>query len=151
MRKFLNTCATIEKTIAEIYRRFADSIACDEELKAIWLKMAKEEDQHALDIGFAARLPHEGTFRGKDLTLHRAEQLADVTRQVLDKARKAQYSVQEAVDISLALEKEFLAVHIASSVEFEQETMRNMFRSIVQSEEEHCRAIREYHARNPGD
>ncbi len=35
IRKFLNTCAAIEKTIATIYRQFAQTVPADEELKSI--------------------------------------------------------------------------------------------------------------------
>jgi hypothetical protein len=117
-RKFLNTCETIEKTIAKIYRQFVASTPCDEELKAIWIKMAEEEDQHAMDIGFAARLPHEDTFKVKDLTQSRADQLLDLTKKLLNKAKTSKISTETAVDLTLKLEKEFLAVHIASSLEF---------------------------------
>jgi rubrerythrin len=146
-RKFLNTCETIEKTIGKIYRQFVASTLCDEELKAIWIKMAEEEDQHATDIGFAARLPHEGTFKVKDLTQSRVDQLLDLTKKVLNKAMTSEISTETAVDLTLKLEKEFLAVHIASSLEFEKANMRQMFQSIVQSEEAHYRDIRSYHAK----
>lgn len=146
-RKFLNTCSTIEKTIAHIYRQFTESVPCDEELKAIWIKMAEEEDQHAADINFAARLPQESTFKVKDLTQARVNQLLELTEKALKKSKEIKISTEAAVNITLKLEKEFLAVHIASSVEFEQANMRQMFQLIVKSEEEHYREIREYHER----
>ena len=147
MRKFLTTCAAIEKTIADIYRRFVDTVPCNGELKAIWLRMAKEEDQHAMEINFAARLPPEGLFKVKEMTQARVEELYDFTKKVLDQARTSTLPAKTAVDYTLKLEEEFLAVHIASAVEFEEKSMSKMFQSIAQSEEEHCRAIREYHSR----
>ncbi|MCW8860428.1 MAG: hypothetical protein OQK97_12105 [Deltaproteobacteria bacterium] len=144
MRNFLTTSAAIEKTIAAIYRRFVETIPCDGELKAIWMRMAKDEDQHAMEINFAARLPHEGISKVKEMPQARLEQLFDFTKRILDQARTSTIPVKTAVDLTLKLEEEFLAVHIASSVAFETETMRKMFQSIGQSEEEHCRAIREY-------
>jgi len=148
IRKFLNTCVAIEKTIAVIYRQFAATIPDDEELKAIWIKLAKEEDQHAMDISFATRLPHEGHFKVKDLSQSRVDQLLDSTMEILDKAKSSKLATMVAANITLKLEQEFLAVHIAASVEFETENMRQMFQSISQSEEEHCREIRAYCAKN---
>ena len=144
-RKFLNTCSTIEKTIAHVYRQFTKSVPCDGELKAIWIKMAEEEEQHATDINFAARLPHETTFKVKDLTQERVNQLLDLTKKILKKSKESTISTKVAIDITLKLEKEFLAIHIASSIEFEKANMRKMFQLIVQSEEEHYREIRAYH------
>ena len=147
MRKFLKTCAEIEKTIAEIYRCFAEKVFCDEELKEIWRTMAQEEDQHALEIGFASRLPQEGMFKlQKDQAT--VDQLLDTARQILWKAKSTDLSRDAAVNYTLQLEQKFLEVHIASAVEFEQESMRKMFQSIVQSEEVHCQAIKDYRARH---
>ncbi|SDZ96390.1 Rubrerythrin [Desulfuromusa kysingii] len=144
MRKFLNTCVAIEKSIASIYRQFAATIPEDEELQAIWIKLAKEEDQHAMDISFAARLPHEGVYQVKNLTQSRVDQLLTITKDVLNKAKLTNLSAQAAANITLKLEQEFLDVHIAASVEFETASMQKMFQSISKNEEEHCREIKAY-------
>lgn len=148
MRKFLNTCVAIEKTIAAIYREFAATIPDDKELQDIWMKLAKEEDQHAMDISFAARLPHEDVFKVKNLTQSRVDQLLDATKKMLDKAKSSKLSAKAAAKISLKLEEEFLAVHIAASVEFETDNMQKMFTSISLSEKEHCREIKAYCTKN---
>ena len=144
MRKFLNTCVAIEENIAAIYREFAATISDDEELQDIWMKLAKEEDQHAMDISFAARLPHEGVCIVKKLTQSRVDQLLDATKKMLDKAKASKLSAKAAAKITLKLEQDFLAIHIAASVEFETDNMQKMFQSISLSEEEHCREIKAY-------
>jgi hypothetical protein len=108
--------------------------------------MAAEEDQHAMDIGFAARLPHENVFKVKNITQSRVDQLLDLSTKILNKSKTTKISTETAVNITLNLEKEFLAIHIASSIEFEKANMRQMFQSIVQSEEAHYREIRRYHS-----
>ncbi len=147
LRKFLNTCIAIEKSIGTIYRHFAATIVCDDELKAIWLKMADEEDQHALDIGFAARLPHDGFFTTKKMTQSRVDLMLDSTKKILEKAKKTDVSARVAVNITLKLEQEYLGIHIASALEFENDATRQMFQSMAQGEEEHCRAIKDYYAK----
>lgn len=151
MRLFFNTCIAIEKTIGEIYRQMAATVSGDDEIKAIWQKMAKEEDQHAMEIGFAARLPNDGTFRMKDLTMERVVQMHDFAKRSLEKVKVSPPSRKAAVKLTLKLEKELLEVHIQSCVDFESESMRKMFKSIVQGDENHCLAIREYHARHFSD
>ena len=148
MRKFLKTCAEIEKTVAEIYRCFADRVSCDEELKDIWRSMAQEEDQHALEIGFASRLPQEGMFKLQKQDQGTVDRLLETARQILWTAKTTDLSPDAAVNYTLQLEQEFLEVHIVSAVEFEQDSMRKMFQSIVQSEEVHCQAIKDYRARH---
>jgi len=151
VRQFFNTCIAIEKTIGNIYRQLAESVSCDPELKDIWLKMAKEEDQHALDIGFAARLPGDGNFQPKAHLMAKIVRMHDFAKQALAKAQSGRLPAQSAVELSLRLEDEFLAIHIASAVEFENESIGRMFAAMVRGDEEHCRGIRDYHARNFAD
>jgi len=150
MRKFLNDCAAIEETIAAIYRQLAEALPCDEELKAIWRKMADEEDQHAIQIGLAARLPYKETFRGENLTPAKVEQLLHRARTILAGVRSAGMTEEDALRVSLKLEGEFMAVHVASAAEFLDGKMREMFRCLARGDEEHHRALEEYHARRFG-
>ncbi len=151
MRQFFNTCIAIEKTIGTIYRHLAESVSCDSELRSIWQKMAKEEDQHALDLGFAARLPGDGNFQPKADIMAKLVRMHDFAKQALERAQSGLLSPRSAVELSLQLENEFLAIHIASAVEFKNESIGRMFAAIVRGDEEHCRAIRDYHARTYGE
>ena len=146
MRQFFNTCITIEKMIGAIYRQFSASVPCDAELKAIWLQMAQEEDQHALDLGFAARLSSHDGFLPKPHVMTKVERMHQFVTQSLAKAKAGQFTAQKAVELSLKLENEFLAIHINAAVDFEEDSMRRMFAAMVRGDEEHCEAIRHYHA-----
>lgn len=148
MRQFFNTCISIEKTIGAIYRQFAGSLCCDPMLQNIWLKMAQDEDQHALDLSFAARLSNNDGFMPKPHIMTKVERMHQLVTEALNKAKELQFTPQEAVELSLKLENEFLAIHITSAVDFESDSMRRMFAAMVRGDEEHCQAIRDYHALN---
>jgi len=150
MRKFLNDCIAIEETIAAIYRQLAASVGCDAELKAIWEKMAGDEEQHALQIRLAARLPQQETFKGEKLTPARTGQLLSRTRTILEGTNSAKMGVEDALRVSLKLEGEFLAVHVAAAAEFIDGKMREMFLCLARGDEEHQRALQEYYARHFG-
>ncbi len=146
MRQFFNTCINIEKTIGAIYRHFAEALDCDSSLQEIWLKMAKDEDQHALDLGFAARLAKNDGFLPKPHIMTKVERMNQYVTESLNRAKEGYFTQESAVELSLKLENEYLAIHITAAVDFENDSMRRMFAAMVRGDEEHCRAIREYHA-----
>ncbi len=150
MRQFFTICISIEKTIGAIYRQFAGSLTCDNQLKEIWMKMAQDEDQHALDLNFAARLAKDDGFTPKAHIMAKVERMHQFVLESLTKAKAGHFTPKAAVELSLKLENEFLAIHITSSVDFESDSMRRMFAAMVRGDEEHCRAIREYHALHYG-
>jgi rubrerythrin len=49
----LDRCYGLETRAAALYRRFAEGACQHPELQAVWVAMAREEDQHALTIGDA--------------------------------------------------------------------------------------------------
>ena len=147
MRHFLNTCHTIEKNIAAIYRQFRQTVRCEQELQDIWTKLAQEEDRHALDIAFAARLAADVSLQQKDVTLQRALQMKAFSQQTLENTKIQPPSRQAAVELTLQLEEDFLAIHVTAAVEFTDESLSRMFHSIAQDEKEHCRTIKAYHSR----
>ena len=147
MRHFLNTCHAIEKNIAAIYRQFSQNVRCEQELQDIWTKMTQEEERHALDIAFAARLASDINLQEKDVTLRRALQMKAFSQQTLQNITTQPPSRQAAVELSLKLEEDFLAIHVTAAVEFSDESLSRMFHSIAQDEKEHCRTIKAYHSR----
>jgi len=148
VRRFFQTCIDIEKTIGLIYRQLAQSVAYPAELSAIWWQLAQEEDQHARDLAFAARLPDDGIFAPKSHLLLQLEQMLGVVRDVLQRTRKEALSEKDAVLLSLKLESEFLALHVTSAMEFKNASFAKMFAAIARGDEVHCRAIKRYYADN---
>ena len=146
MHQFFKICISIEKTIGTIYRQLSETVPCDRELQSIWLKMADEEDQHALDLSFAARLTADDGFLPKPHIMTKVERMHQFVNQALVKAKAGEFTAKTAVDLSLKLENEFLAIHIYAAVDFKDESMRRMFAAMVRGDEEHCQAIRNYHA-----
>jgi rubrerythrin len=145
-RRFFNICIAIEKTIGQIYRQLAATQEYDPELRAIWERMAEEEDKHARDLLFASRLPEQGNFAPNASVMAKVSTLRDSADRALDKVRSERLAAKAAVELSLQLENQFLELHIESAVTFEDESLRKMFAAIVCDDKEHCRAIFAYHA-----
>lgn len=147
---FLQVCTRIEETVGEIYRQFARSAGCDAKLQAIWARLAAEEDDHAVELRFASRLPARQTFRDATLNTARVEQLLARARSILQGAQKSRLSVEEALRVSIALEKEFLEVHVATVAVFAEARMEKLFRSLGRGDDEHTSALKVYLAEHLG-
>jgi len=64
MRRFIRKASEIEKLIARTYQEFAKSEHNDADLVEIWSAMARDEEDHAMQLELAARLPLDAAFAG---------------------------------------------------------------------------------------
>jgi rubrerythrin len=150
MLKFLNTCAEIEDVVGAIYRQLADTLPENHELRGIWLEMAEDEGEHARQIRLAARLPAQDVFKGSKVSLAKVQELLQRARGVQKRLQEEQFTVQEALQLSIHLEVEFRLVHVALAVEFQEEAMRRMFQSLTRDDDRHANLVRHYLAKVTG-
>ncbi len=144
MRLLLNTCAEIEGVIGEIYRYFADQVVCPERLRDIWLKMASDEDRHARDIRFFARVNLDKELALEKLSRVQADQYLSRVRSILAGIKISEIKEGEALRVSKKLEQDLLDVHLTLAVEILDEKTSRMFSCIVQNEKEHLAEIESY-------
>lgn len=53
LEAILDRCLAVERRAGALYRRFADASAGHDDLRAVWLRLAAEEDEHAAAIAIA--------------------------------------------------------------------------------------------------
>ncbi len=144
MRLLLNTCAEIEGVIGDIYRYFADQVACPIILRDIWIKMAEDEDRHARDIRFFARVNLDKAQVLEKLSRVQADQYLARVRSILAGIKTSGIKEEEALRISKKLEQDLLEVHLNLAVEVLDEKIARMFSCIVQNEREHLAEFEAY-------
>ncbi len=137
MLKFLNTCAEVEEAVGGVYRLLAEKRIGDEALQRFWTKMAEDEANHAMQIRFVMRLPGVHTFKEQSFPLEKVAQMLTKAQGLQQKLQNSQISEPQALSLALALEEDFLAVHIDSAVAFKDETIRNMMNSLGSADKNH--------------
>jgi rubrerythrin len=80
LRAILERSIAVERRAGDFYRRFAAASGPHDDLRAVWLRMAGEEDEHAtaLTLALATLDPTVGTrsrVEGWEEALERAEQV----------------------------------------------------------------------------
>lgn len=144
MQAFLRICAQIEDTLGEIYRLMAKTVPCDPRLREVWLQMAKEEDEHACKIRFAARLPAQDVFRERKMETRDVANLLQKSRNLITRLQRSPIAEAEALSLSLKLEQHFQHVHITAAAEFLEPQMQKMLMALGRADAEHLARLTNY-------
>ncbi len=144
MHKFFRMCIEIEEMVAGVYRELAAATPAEGKLKKLWLEMALEEEDHARQIKLAARLPAMETIRKPLIPLQQVEHLHRKVKTLLEQIKGRTISREKALLLSLRVEREFVVVHVHCAVEFVDESMQALFRSLAADDERHAEALATY-------
>lgn len=144
MRQFLNRCAEVEETIAQIYTELAATVRAEQELKNIWLAMADDEGEHAREIRMAVRMLKEDILLDEQVADAEIRQLLAQARDLLAKVRQSDLVVKEALRLSLHLEEDFRRVHLLCAVRFADEGIRRVFELLGRADQEHVARLGDY-------
>lgn len=145
MIQFLSYCKQIEECVGSIYQEFAANPGCDAELKLIWEKMAREEQDHSMQIQLAMRLPFTETFHeGLAEECPDLQELLARGREVLAEARTAPFSVLKMLQTAIELEKEFLKVHAPCALRFKNASLKKTFEALARGDRHHTEALAGY-------
>ena len=144
MRKFISQCVEIEKLIAKTYRTFAESEHTDAELAGVWKQLAKDEDDHAMQLDFAIRLPIDAAFDGVSKSTPDPVEMYQVVNDVYRKACNGYRDSREMLHDALALENGLHGIHATQALLFKDPSMLKLFQSLADSEEKHVAKLHDY-------
>lgn len=144
MRKFINQCAEVEKLIAKTYKVFAESEYTDGELAGVWKQLAKDEEDHAMQLDFANRMPIDVAFRGVSKSTPDPVELYQVVNEVYQKACNGYQDCMEMLNDALTLENGLQGIHASHALLFNEPSLLQMFQSLADSEEEHLAKLHNY-------
>lgn len=144
MVKFIKECAKIEETAALIYHEFSRNKHCDAELVKIWQDMARDEEDHALQLKFALRVPLGEAFSGVRNNCPDPEKLYALASGILQKTRENGCQLLEMLKDAVTLEKEFCKIHATYALEFKEPGLLKTFKALANADAEHLQALQNY-------
>lgn len=144
MRKFIGQCVEVEKLIAKTYRIFAESEHNDEELAGVWEKLAKDEEEHAMQLDFATRMPIDAAFSGVSESTPDPVEMYAIVNGILQKARNGYQDSMEMLDDALTLENGLHGIHATQALLFKDPSLLKLFQSLADSEEIHVAKLHNY-------
>jgi len=144
MKKHIRKCIEIEKLAAKIYQEFAKTSQDDKLLHRLWLHMANDEVEHALQLDFATRMPIDAAFSGlADSGPDPDDIYADVNR-VYQAAQQGQQDKLEMLTEAVRLENQLRCVHATQALLFKETSLLKTFECLVDSEEQHVAGLELY-------
>ncbi len=151
MFRFLNKCAQIEENTALIYHEFANNKKCDPDLAAIWLRMARDEENHAQQLKLAIRLLRDDIADlVKDGGVN-PDEMNGLAKSVLGKARNENYELLDMLNDAVVLEDSFRNIHATCALEFKDPSLLATFKRLAQADEVHVEGLNTYLAHYKDD
>ncbi len=137
--RVLDTCHKLELTMAKLYYLLARQHAELAPVQALWVKTAREEDNHAQQ--FALLLRRGRTRPPARVDAEKAKAALAALEAVLTAFEAKAPSVHEALESAVMLERALAQFHADYAVAFANEDERKLFRSMMAADEDHVVAL----------
>lgn len=139
-RRALQLCAEMEREMGELYRDFAAAHARDPGLAQLWMKTAREEDNHANQFELALRYGEE---LGKVLvSADTVAALVETVREERCRHTGNPPSPTDALRAAVDLEDRFAHFHMSTITAFRSPNLRKLFEAMMAADREHSDALR---------
>ncbi len=106
--------------------------------------MARDEETHCQQMRLAARLPIHETFSGINPKSPKPESLYEQATTLVKKTKQTPFSRLDMLKTAVILEKEFLKLHTAVALEFNDADLRKTFDRLARADSEHLRELDAY-------
>jgi len=136
----LNVCRQVEQAAARLYHLYAKLLRDEPGISALWLKTAREEENHARQIEMVIRR-HTQVAVSVHADPEKAKSALALTEQMIALAMVNTPSVRRALEDAITAEHAFAQFHADYAVEFGEEADRNLFRSMMAADKDHVGAL----------
>jgi len=145
MRSYLNDCQKIEQVMGEVYRKLAGVSTYSEKLRGIFDRMARDEDDHALQLGLAKGVPDEVFSEGSRFDPQQLDELLRRAHQLLRMADDPPRSESLMLETAKDVEMEFMEIHLQNAVKFRNAGMAELFWDMAREDEKHFETLDSYY------
>lgn len=137
MKQHLDICIQIEETLGQAYRNMAQSPKVSRRVRKALQNLADDEFEHASQLSAAQRFPELTEVKNLEASKAVARNLLEQVQWVLQRTEQVPLDDQQALSISLELEKQFSLVHSANASEFIDSDIRQTFANLAKEDEKH--------------
>ena len=139
VRRTLQLCCELEREMGDLYRDFAGLHADDVELARLWLKTAREEDNHAKQFELA--LLYREEIAATSISPSEAGALLAAAREKRQGAVDSAPSPEQALRFAIELEERFASFHMTAVGIFKTPKLKGLFESMMAADRDHVGAL----------
>ena len=142
MRSFLVDCIRIETLTSKIYQHLANDTNFANEVSEVFQKMSDDERAHALQIDLVL----QGSEEVDATPMISGEKIGHgvaLAESLLEKVEKESLKEEEALRLAIALEKQFLKVHVNNALHFHNKKLDELFKTLGSADEAHLNTLKE--------
>lgn len=142
MRGFLSDCHKIESLAGEVYQRLAIDGSYAPQVRDLFHQLSNDERAHARELDLVMQMPDpelDAVGRLSREILDASLRLAGEMVRTLDSRR---LSEEEALRLAVAMEQQFLAVHVNNAVHFYNKKVAALFDELGSQDQVHLDRLR---------
>lgn len=132
----LEKCREIELLSKKLYLFFADLYAADADVRALWMKTADEEQNHADQFTLALKMK-----KNLSLTLHidmqKAVFIVGELEKMINRFEVNPPKLVDALSTAIKLENYLADFHLVCVASFEDQSFKNMFSAMMAADQQH--------------
>jgi len=141
-------CREVEMLLSEVYLNFSTIKGIDQEVKEVFLKLASDEQQHAILLDFVDKIITKSNLEiTENETMKKVERIHEKAQAVLLRSRHP-ISINDALTFAIKLERYFIDVHARVLVSLADTQTARLVQFLAHDEDEHvaslCRCAEKY-------
>jgi rubrerythrin len=141
---FLELCMSIEGLCADLYHYYSEIYEDIPEAASLWKKTALEEENHQKQFELALRLLNETEFEVSMDSLKRAYSIQYKLQTLMDHVKSNNPELLTAISKALEMEEKLADLHVHTAVNFKEESMQKMFKSLSDADLGHVADMQRY-------
>lgn len=143
MRGFLNACYKVETLAAAIYDRLARNTSYSARLCAVFRQLARDERAHAQQIDMVLQAPVEALDSAPIVAGEVIDAAVRSAVEMLEALEREPLSADDALRLTVRLEKQFSLVHVNEAVHFYDPRVAALFAKLADEDRAHVARLRQ--------
>lgn len=137
---FFDVCANIEGLCAKLYHYYSDIFKDNEDVSRLWKKTAMEEENHQKQFELAQRIRGDVEF-DLNADFEKTCRIQQKLNNLLEYVHTNPPDIETALNKAIEMEEVLSELHLDSSVNFHDESIRGMFLAFRDFDQDHVKSL----------
>ncbi len=142
MQSLLSDCRRIEELASTIYQQLANETSYANELRNVFQQLSNDEKSHARHIDLVLQANAKELDAIPAIAGEKIDEAMTLAEDLLHKVGRGTLSEEEALRLAVAMEQNFVKVHVNNAMYFGNRTLAEFFSKLGKEDEAHLDTLR---------